>query len=297
MRVRAKKKLHTSDGPMELDVCFESGVGEFVTLFGKSGAGKTTILRMMAGLSEPEEGYIEVSKEVWFDSRKKINWPVQKRSIGFVFQEHNLFPNMTVEENLHFALQDKKDAGMIEALLEAVHLTEFQRRRPAQLSSGQKQRVALIRALLRKPKVLLLDEPFVSQDLELRLKLQEEMLDIYKRHNASVIFVSHDFSEIFKLSDRILVLDKGRIQKSGRPDEIFAAQTISGKFKFPGVIVDMRQEDFLYIVTVQIGNNLTKVVAAENEVRGLSTGDHVLVAAKAFNPIILKAFPKENQKT
>ena len=289
IRFQAKKKLHSSEGPIQLEIAFEVGSGEFVTLFGKSGVGKTTILRMLAGLIEPEEGYIEVDGEVWFDSSKKINWPVQKRRIGFVFQENTLFPQMSVVENLRFALFDQKDLGLIDELLKIADLTELKNRRPYYLSGGQKQRVCLIRAYLRQPKIFLLDEPFSSLDMELRLKLQDQLLEMYQRFKVATIFVSHDFSDIFKLSHRVLLLEEGRIKKSAPAHEVFAPQMISGKFKFAGVILRIEREDFLYILTIQIGNNLTKVAATEEEIQGLKIGDKVIVAAKAFNPMILKA--------
>ena len=288
IRVHLKKRLHTSRGFQELDVQFEAAAHELVTIFGESGAGKTTILRMIAGLTEPDDGFVEVEDQVWFDKKRRINWPVQKRAVGFVFQEPNLFPNMTVEENLQFALSDKKDITLIDELLKTVHLNEFRARRVDHLSGGQKQRVALVRALVRKPKVFLLDEPLSSLDLELRLKLQDDIFEIYQRFKIPSIFVSHDLSEVFKLSSRILFLDNGRIEKSGSPAEVFGEQTVSGKFKFWGVVLDIVREDFIYIVTIQIGQNLTKVVATESEIKDLRVGEKVLVAAKAFNPIILK---------
>ena len=288
IRVKVKKKLHTADGPMNLHVDFEVSKDEMVTLFGKSGAGKTTILRMIAGLTNPDEGYIEVNHEVWFDSHKKVNWAVQKRQIGFVFQEYTLFPNMTIEENLNFALMDKRDAPLIDELLAMTHLTELRKRKPDYLSGGQKQRAALVRALLRKPKMFLLDEPLSALDLSLRIKLQDELVEIHKRFNVPTIFVSHDLSEIFRLSNRILVIEDGRIKKDGHPDVLFGDHMTSGKFRFPCVILDIQQDNFLYIVTIQVGQHLTKVVATESEVMDLKMGDKIFVAAKAFNPIILK---------
>ncbi len=289
IRFRAKKKLHFSEGHIPLDAAFEVASGEFVTLFGKSGAGKTTILRMLAGLAQPEEGYIEVDGEVWFDSQKKINWPVQKRRIGFVSQEYTLFPQMSVVENLRFALWDPKNLGLIDELLKIADLTELKNRRPHYLSGGQKQRVCLIRAYLRQPKIFLLDEPFSSLDAGLRLKLQDQLLEMYQRFKVATLFVSHDFSDVFKLSHRVLLLEEGRIKKSAPAREVFAEQMISGKFKFAGVILQIEREDFLYVLTIQIGNNLTQVVATEEEMEGLKIGDKVVVAAKAFNPIILKS--------
>jgi molybdate transport system ATP-binding protein len=148
--------------------------------------------------------------------------------------------------------------------------------------------VALIRALLRKPKIFLLDEPLSALDLELRLKLQDEIIAIYNRFKIATLFVTHDMSEIFKLSDQVIILEQGRIVRTGKPGEIFVEDSLSGKFKFIGTILELRQEDFLYILTIQIGQTLTKATATEQEVKGMQVGDQVIVAAKAFNPIILK---------
>ncbi len=288
IRVKAKKYLASSSGPIRLGVDFEVSDQEFVTLFGPSGAGKTTILRMIAGLTDPDEGLIEVNGEVWFDSRRRVNKPVQQRQISFVFQDYNLFPNMTVRENLQYALKDKSEERQVDELLDMVHLTELSGRKPATLSGGQKQRVALIRALLRKPKIFLLDEPLSALHLELRLKLQDEIFALYNRFKIPTIFVTHDLSEIFKLAHKIIVIEEGRITRSGKPGEVFGEDSLSGKFKFVGNILGIEKEEFMCIVTVQIGNNLTKVVATEEEAKDWRLGDRVLVAAKAFNPIILK---------
>src|SRR3989338_523850 len=191
IKIKAKKNLLTSQGPVDLQVDFEFPYGELVTLFGPSGSGKTTILRMISGLTTPQEGFIQIDDEVWFDSERGINWPVQKRKIGFVFQDYNLFPHMTVWENLRFALRDKKDEGLIAEFLEIAHLKELRNRKPGSLSGGEKQRVALIRALLNKPKIFLLDEPLSALDLGLRLKLQDEILEISRRFKIPTIFVTH----------------------------------------------------------------------------------------------------------
>ena len=285
--VRVKKKLLSADGPIGLDVDVQIKGHEIVTLFGPSGAGKTSILRMVAGLIDPDEGYIEVNGEVWFDSKNRINKPVQQRQISFVFQDQNLFPHMTVEENLRYALQDKKDEHLIADFLKMVDLLALKGQRPHLLSFGQRQRVALIRALVRKPKIFLLDEPLSSLDVPLRLKLQDDILALHRKFEVPTIFVTHDLSETFKLSHQIFFLEQGKVTKSGKPGEIFG-DSLSGKFKFIGSILELEKEGFLYIVTIQIGHNLTKVVATEDEAQGMGVGDRVIVSSKAFNPIILK---------
>jgi len=288
IRVKAKKKLISAAGPMALDVDFLIEANDLVTIFGASGAGKTTILRMIAGLTTPDEGLIQVGTEVWFDSKAGINKPVQERSIGFVFQDYNLFPNMTVRQNLEYALHDKQDKPLVDELLALANLTELANRKPQTLSGGQKQRLALIRALARKPKIFLFDEPLSSLDLELRLKLQDEILTLYGRFKIPTIFVTHDLSEIYKMSSTVFILEHGRITRTGKPSEIFGQDNLSGKFKFVGTVLELVQDNFLYIVTIQIGQNITKVVVTEDEAAGLKVGDKVIVAAKAFNPILLK---------
>ena len=292
--VKVKKSLITTEGRINLEVNLEIEEGEFATLFGASGAGKTTILRMIAGLTDPQEGLIQIGDEVWFDSQRRINLPPQKRKVGFVFQEQNLFPHMTVRENLEFALSDKKNMALIDELLAMAHLKELANQRPPVLSVGQKQRVALIRAMVRNPKIFLLDEPLSSLDIGMRAKLQDEIINLYKRFKITTIFVSHDLSEVFKLSQRVFLLEGGRIKKSGAPSEIFARHQVSGKFKFTGEIIEIKKDSLVNILTIQIGNHLTKVVATDEEIQNLQAGDRIMVAAKAFNPIILK-YPSAKQ--
>lgn len=287
LKVSLKKQLKSPQGTLDLDISFDVKEGEFVTLFGKSGSGKTTVLRMIAGLTRPDEGAIEVGGQVWFDRQKKINLAVQKRALGFVFQDYNLFPHMSVQENLEFALVNKNDQKLVDELLSLAHLTSLKNRNAQTLSAGEKQRVAIVRALLRRPKILLLDEPLAALDEELRFKLQDDILALTKRLAVTTICVSHDLSEVFKLSDRILWLEAGRITKSGPPVQLLTDQSISGKFKFIGEILEIKKSDVVNILTIQIGRNLTKVVATDEEIKDLRVGEKVIVSAKAFNPIIL----------
>jgi molybdate transport system ATP-binding protein len=284
---RFTKQLITTEGTINLQVEQEIGEHDFVTLYGKSGAGKTTTLRILAGLITPGEGYIRVINDVWFDSRQGINLPPQERPIGFVFQNYALFPNMTVRKNLEYALVSRKDRHIVDELLEVVDLENLAHRKPDTLSGGQRQRVALARALVRRPKILLLDEPLSALDMEMRLKLQDAILNIHRRFNITTILVSHNFSEIFKLSNRVLIIHRGEIIKTGAPADVFIGKKLSGKFKFEGEILQKQKSDVVYILTVSIGNNLVKVIATEAEAAQLQTGDRVIVASKAFNPILI----------
>lgn len=281
------KKLFSMKGNFDLTISLNIEKGDFVTLFGKSGAGKTTLLRIIAGLTLPEEGIIKVADQVWFDSNNNFSLPCQKRNIGYVFQDYSLFPNMTVRENLVFALEKKKDLAIVEQLLDMVHLRGYESRKPETLSGGQKQRVALARALVRQPEILLLDEPLSALDSEMRADLQDEILNIHRKLNITTIFVTHDLAEIFKLSAKVYIIEDGKISKSGRPDQIFSEKKITGKFTFVGQILEITKEDIIYIISVLIGNNIIKVIEI-NQPSDLKIGDKVMVSSKAFNPVIIK---------
>jgi molybdate transport system ATP-binding protein len=285
--IKVGKQLITTQGNIDLQMDLRIGEHDFVTLYGKSGAGKTTTLRILAGLTAPDSGYIQVGDNVWLDSQKGINLPPQARPIGFVFQDYALFPNMTVRKNLEYALTSRKERDIVDELLEVVDLKNLANRKPDTLSGGQRQRVALARALVRRPRILLLDEPLSALDMEMRLKLQDEILNIHRRFNITTILVSHNFSEIFKLSNRVLIIEQGKIIHSGPPAEVFIAKKLSGKFKFEGEILEKQKSDVVYILTVSIGNNLVKVIATKEEAAQLQTGDRVIVASKAFNPILI----------
>ena len=255
-------------------------------IFGKSGSGKTTLLRLLSGLETPDKGYIKVDDEIWFDSDKKIDLAPQKRDVGFVFQDYALFPNMSVIENLRFA-QREKNEDFLQELLEIVELKELQNKLPDALSGGQKQRTALARAVARKPKLFLLDEALSALDSTMRQQLQNNIEKIHKNFKMTTLLISHDIAEVYKLASHVKIVKNGKIVKEGNPDILFGESKISGKFKFSAKILKIQKADTIYIVTLLIGSNLTKVVATQEEVDKMTIGDDVLVASKAFNPIII----------
>ncbi len=289
IKIRIKKEMHTPRGQEWLDIDLNIAKGEFVTVFGESGAGKTTLLRILAGLTQAQEGYIEIDGDVWFDSQKGINLPIQQRKIGFISQESSLFPHMTVRENLEYACSDKNALNSIEEWIITIGLKGLEAQRPDQISGGQKQRVALIRALIKQPKILLLDEPLSDLDIHARLNLQDEIIKVYQKTGITTILVSHDLSEVFRLSRKVFIIHRGKITKSGSPQEVFVNNDLSGKFKFTGEIIEIHKDGVLNILTLSIGNHVTKVVASDEEILGLTIGSKVIVASKAFNPLIFKA--------
>lgn len=286
IQFKAYKMLQTADGELPLDVSFSIQKGQFLAIYGNSGAGKTTLLRILAGLTQADKSAITVEDNIWDDSEKKIHLPVQKRSIGFVFQDYALFPNLTVKENLEFALQKGDDTYIISELIELMELQSLQNSKPQNLSGGQKQRVALARAIVRRPKILLLDEPLSALDDEMRFKLQDYILKIHQKYQLTTLMITHSIPEIFKLSDSVIHLDKGKVIKEGTPGSVFLEDKISSKFKLTGEIISIRKSDIIYVIQVSSGNSIIRVVATEDEIKNFKVGQKVLVASKAFNPII-----------
>jgi len=211
LQARLKKRLHGSEDDIHLDVALDLEAGRITTLLGRSGSGKTTILRMLAGLTRPDAGRITGGGTVWFDPQDGIDVAPQSRRVGLVFQDFNLFPNMTVAGNLRYALRPDQDPRTVEEMLEATKLSRLAHRHPAALSGGQKQRVALARALVPEPRLLLLDEPLSALDEEARIELQEELLRLHERRGFTALLVSHDRAEISKLSTAVLTLRDGRL--------------------------------------------------------------------------------------
>ena len=214
INIAIEKNLHGSQGDMLLDVNLEIQKGEFVVLMGESGSGKTTLLRILAGL-EKAEGNIAVEDVVWLGRYKIL--PPQQREIGFVFQDYALFDNMSVEENLLFVDNDKI---LAKRLLEMTELSRLVSRNVKGLSGGQKQRVSLCRAMMKKPKLLLMDEPLSALDPAMRTKLQGEIRKLHKTFGITTIMVSHDTDVSYHLADRIVVLNHGKIIADGTPKEI-----------------------------------------------------------------------------
>jgi molybdate transport system ATP-binding protein len=286
--IKVKKELLAPDDSFQLDIDIQIDKGSFVAFYGDSGAGKSSFLRILAGLIKPDSGSIRVGNEYWFDSAKKINIPPQQRKIGFVFQEDALFPNMTVIENIAFALPKREDQQWLEEILSIINLKDLENRAIHTLSGGQKQRVSIARAIARKPAILLLDEALSALDHGMRSELQDYILSLHEKLQLSSIMVSHDLGEISKMADLVFVIENGKITRSGDVLSIFSNRNVSGKFQFNGSILAIKPADVIFIVTILIGKNIVKVVVDKRTAANLKIGDSVLVVSKAFNPIIYK---------
>ena len=214
------KKSFTPGEDVLDDICLTVARGEFVTLLGSSGCGKTTTLRIVAGLEQTDSG------SVWINGQDVTKLPPDKRDVNTVFQNYALFPHMNVAENIGYGLKLRKvPRGEIKKkvaqMLELVQLEGYEKRKPSELSGGQKQRVAIARALVNNPKVLLLDEPLGALDLQLRRAMQIELKHLQKKLGITFIYITHDQEEAINMSDRIAVMKDGRIEQIGTPDEIY----------------------------------------------------------------------------
>ena len=202
------------------DVTVSLPTGQLTALLGPSGGGKSTLLRIIAGLDSADEGTISI------EGTEATHLPAQKRNVGFVFQHYAVFKHMTVAKNVAFGLEIRKRpkdeiAHRVDELLRLVHLQQFSHRLPSQLSGGQRQRMALARALAVEPKVLLLDEPFGALDAKVRKELREWLRRLHDEVHVTTVFVTHDQEEALEVSDEIVVINEGRVEQIGTPDELY----------------------------------------------------------------------------
>lgn len=288
MEINLKKRLNAAEGEMLLDVQLALADKQLVGLYGISGAGKTSLLRMLAGLFKPDEARIVFNDQVWVDTQKKINLSPQKRRVGLVFQDYALFPNMTVRENLSFALGPGQAADVVEELIELSELGTLQHQLPGKLSGGQQQRVALARALVQRPQLLLLDEPLSALDSAMREKLQQYLLRIHEAYGLTTILISHTREEIEKMADWVVVLDEGKVKQQGKVSEIFPEEQSEQTITLIGTLQTIEQANGGRWLTIVDGENKWRIWLPEEKYSDYKQGDRLQVDMSAKEPGIKK---------
>ena len=236
LRVEARHTL----GALELDVALSVAPGECLALAGPSGAGKTSVLRVAAGLLRPDEGLVEAGGETWLDTTHGVDVAPERRRCGYVFQEYALFPHLTAWQNVAYPLRGVPRANRRERaldLLERFGMRDLADARPSTLSGGERQRVALGRVLARDPGVLLLDEPLSALDARTRAGAARELAQVLREVEAPAVLVTHDFAEAAQLGDRVGVIDAGRVIQEGTPTELAAEPLTAFVADFTGAVV------------------------------------------------------------
>lgn len=279
IEIDCKKRLNGGDGSFVLEAKMSVAESEMVALYGRSGSGKTTILRLLAGFERPDSGQIIINGEIFYDSKRGINVPAQKRNIGFLFQNYALFDNMNVEQNLLYAKNDKK---LCSYLLDVLEIKDLSRASTDSLSGGQKQRVAIARALMRRPKILLLDEPLSALDGAMKEKIQEFLLALYDEFKFTCILISHDIGEIYRLCGRVFSVDVGKMTSSSVADK-FLGSGGGANLNIRAKIIDISEFDGVFVVIFSVGQQLAKVLLSKSEVGALKVGDSVMLNAEAFS--------------
>jgi molybdate transport system ATP-binding protein len=255
--------LDTHLNTFHLELSFSADAGKTTVLLGESGAGKSTVLRLLAGLLHPQHGHISLDSVTYFDSEQRIAFPPQERPIGYVFQDYALFPHLSVFENVAFGLRAQRLPRQVihrrvGEVLEQVHLTGLDERRPAQLSGGQQQRVAIARALALQPQLLLLDEPLAALDVQTRREVRQELRRILAQVAITTVLVTHQYLEALLFGDHILVLDHGQLIQQGsqrdllqHPRSSYVAELVGTNF-FRGRVVRCETNT---ICTIQLYGN------------------------------------------
>ena len=293
-----KKSFQEGEDVLE-SICLTARKGEFVTLLGSSGCGKTTTLRIIAGLEQPDSG------QVFLNGKDVTSLEPNQRNVNTVFQNYALFPHMNVADNIGYGLKLKKTSKAeisrrVKEMLELVQLSGFEKRKPSELSGGQRQRVAIARALVNNPEVLLLDEPLGALDLQLRRAMQHELKRLQKKLGITFIYITHDQEEAINMSDTIAVMNHGRFEQIGTPDEIYnhpktsyVATFVGNANILTGVVENIGTEetgDTSKMITVRtdagkvkVSMNNANITAESDKEYLLQKGEKVTIAVRSEN--------------
>ena len=278
-----------------LDVTFEAPSG-ITILFGPSGAGKSTLLDCLAGLLRPNAGKIAIGEDVLLDSTKGINLPPQKRRIAYVFQSLALFPHLTVAQNIEYGLTDTAEQerhARVEEILQAFRIANLRNQKPSQISGGEKQRTALARALVTKPRLLLLDEPLTGLDAELKAAIVKDLRAWNAAKRIPILYVTHSREEVDALGERVIAMDNGRVVSYGAPMDVLDAPRRKRLARAAGfenllgaTVLDLREPDG--VMRVSLGDSACEI---EVPLAHASAGDRVQIAIRAGDILLASERP------
>lgn len=290
------QKKPRADASFILDVSVEAPPG-ITILFGPSGAGKSTLLDCLSGLVRPDAGKIVVGESVLFDSALRIDIPPQKRRIAYVFQSLALFPHLSVEQNIEYGLRDIPDQDRrrrIEEILQAFGVENLRKRKPAEISGGERQRTALARSLVTEPSLLLLDEPLSGLDAELKAAVVEDLRAWNVAKCIPILYVTHSREEVDALGDRVIAIDNGRVLSHGAPMEVLdaprrkrLAQAAGFENLLDATVVDLREQDG--VMRLRLGEGACEI---EVPLAHVAARDHVQVAIRAGDILLASERPR-----
>ena len=290
------ERLRAGSPPFLLDITFKVPSG-ITILFGPSGSGKSTVLDCIAGLARPDAGRIVVDEEVLFDSQAGVNCPPQSRRIAYVFQTLALFPHMSAEENVAYGLDGlsrEQRAARVEEILIAFRVEKLRTRRPAEISGGERQRIALARSLVAQPRVLLLDEPLTGLDAELKAAIIDDLRVWNAARRIPILYVTHSREEVDALGERVIAMDHGRVVSEGTPMEVLEAprrkrlaQTAGFENLLSGTVVDLREADG--VMRVRLNESACEI---EVPLGFAVAGDRVHVAIRAGDILLATSQPQ-----
>jgi len=291
------QRSRAGSAPFLLDVSLQVPAG-ITILFGPSGAGKSTLLDCIAGLARPDTGRIAAGDEVFFDSQAGVNRPPQTRRIAYVFQTLALFPHLSAEENVAYGLAvltHEQRTTRVEEIMRAFRVDKLRARKPAEISGGERQRIALARSLVTQPRVLLLDEPLSGLDAELKSAIVEDLRAWNAERRIPILYVTHTREEVDALGERVIAMDHGRVIGTGTPFDVLEAprhkrlaQAAGFENLLSGTVVDLREADG--VMRVRLNNSHCEI---EVPLGYAAAGDRVLVAIRAGDILLATSQPRD----
>ena len=271
-----RKQFGHGEQARRIELAMELAPAEVLALSGPSGVGKTTLLRMLAGLTTPDHGYIRFAGDSWYDSSQRRQRPTAQRALGYVFQDYALFPHLSVRDNLRYG-QRKPDERAVGHWLELMELSAEAERLPQQLSGGQKQRLALARALIGKPQLLLLDEPLSALDAALRSEIQQRLALALREQPTTTVLVSHDAGEIIRLAQRMVQLSTTQAARIGAPAELLLGQLTPGRCVLHAELLALLPGDVMTTAVLSVGHDRITTLLPPHEASQLQPGQSVRV--------------------